>query len=163
MALGLKPGPKFGETLEAVETRQLEEMLRTREEALEWVKREYSRQALRQSAARVRLDDRNVRGVNGAAGIHVGAEVRAVNCLATSRLCLADVGRVDNAAGGGITKQKAHLDRNITGRSAGTDAQESDGDGLDISHTSKIYGRLVCATAARAGNAASSGSQRCAA
>ena len=42
MALGLKPGPKFGEILEAVETRQLEGNLRTREEALEWVKREYS-------------------------------------------------------------------------------------------------------------------------
>lgn len=41
IALGLKPGPKFGEILEAVETRQLEGTLRTREEALEWVKREY--------------------------------------------------------------------------------------------------------------------------
>ena len=41
IALGLKPGPKFGEILEAVETRQLEGSLRTREEALEWVKREY--------------------------------------------------------------------------------------------------------------------------
>src|SRR5947209_451253 len=41
MALGLKPGPKFGEILEAVETRQLEGALRTKEEALEWVKREY--------------------------------------------------------------------------------------------------------------------------
>ncbi len=42
IALGLKPGPKFGEILEAVETRQLEGTLRTREEALEWVKREHS-------------------------------------------------------------------------------------------------------------------------
>src|SRR5205809_5809789 len=42
IALGLKPGPKFGEILEAVETKQLEGTLRTREEALEWVKREYS-------------------------------------------------------------------------------------------------------------------------
>src|SRR3989475_2397860 len=42
MALVLKPGPKFGEILEAVETRQLEGTLRTREEALKWVKREYS-------------------------------------------------------------------------------------------------------------------------
>ena len=40
-ALGLKPGPQFGEILEAVETRQLEGALRTREEALEWVRREY--------------------------------------------------------------------------------------------------------------------------
>src|SRR5216117_3391475 len=39
--LGFKPGPKFGEILEAVETRQLEGTLRMREEALEWVKREY--------------------------------------------------------------------------------------------------------------------------
>jgi len=39
--LGLKPGPRFGEILEAVETRQLEGQLRTREEALEWVTREY--------------------------------------------------------------------------------------------------------------------------
>src|SRR6266568_7585784 len=42
IALGLKPGPRFGGILEAVETRQLEGTLRTREEALDWVKREYS-------------------------------------------------------------------------------------------------------------------------
>ncbi len=41
IALGLKPGPKFGEILEAAETRQLEGALRTRDEALDWVKREY--------------------------------------------------------------------------------------------------------------------------
>ena len=41
IALGLKPGPKFGEILEAVETRQLEGTLRTRDEALDWVQREY--------------------------------------------------------------------------------------------------------------------------
>ncbi|HEV2046663.1 MAG TPA: CCA tRNA nucleotidyltransferase [Chthoniobacterales bacterium] len=40
--LGFKPGPKFGEILEAVETRQLEGTLKDREEALDWVKREYS-------------------------------------------------------------------------------------------------------------------------
>jgi poly(A) polymerase len=42
IAFGLEPGPKFGEILEAVETRQLEGTLRNREEALEWLKREYS-------------------------------------------------------------------------------------------------------------------------
>jgi len=42
IALGLNPGPKFGEMLEAVETRQLEGALKTRAEALEWLKREYS-------------------------------------------------------------------------------------------------------------------------
>ena len=42
LALGLKPGPKFGEILEAVETQQLEGNLRTREEAIEGVEREYS-------------------------------------------------------------------------------------------------------------------------
>ena len=42
IALGMKPGPKFGEILEAVETRQLEGVLKEREEALEWVKREYA-------------------------------------------------------------------------------------------------------------------------
>lgn len=42
IGLGLKPGPTFGEILEAVETRQLEGTLGTREQALEWVKREYS-------------------------------------------------------------------------------------------------------------------------
>ena len=42
IALGLKPGPKFGEILETVETRQLEGTLRTRDEAIDWVKREYS-------------------------------------------------------------------------------------------------------------------------
>jgi poly(A) polymerase len=42
IALGLKPGPKFGEILEAAETRQLEGKLRTRDEALKWVRAEYS-------------------------------------------------------------------------------------------------------------------------
>jgi len=42
IAMGLKPGPRFGEILEAVETRQLEGTLRTRDEALNWVKREYA-------------------------------------------------------------------------------------------------------------------------
>jgi len=42
LALGLRPGPKIGEILEAVETRQLEGALRDREEALEWLKSEYS-------------------------------------------------------------------------------------------------------------------------
>src|SRR5437867_153318 len=42
IALGLEPSPKFSEILEAVETRQLEGSLRTREEALECVKHEYS-------------------------------------------------------------------------------------------------------------------------
>jgi poly(A) polymerase len=42
LALGLKPGPKFGEILEAVETRQLEGALTNRDEALAWVKQEYS-------------------------------------------------------------------------------------------------------------------------
>ncbi len=41
IALGMKPGPKFGEILEAVETRQLEGALKDREQALDWVKREY--------------------------------------------------------------------------------------------------------------------------
>src|SRR5881392_725392 len=41
IALGLKPGPRFGQILEAVETRQLEGTLRTREEAFEWVKKRY--------------------------------------------------------------------------------------------------------------------------
>ena len=42
IAMGMKPGPKFGEILEAVETRQLEGAFRNREEALEWIKGEYS-------------------------------------------------------------------------------------------------------------------------
>jgi poly(A) polymerase len=42
LALGLKPGPKIGEILEAVETRQLEGALRDREEALAWIRNEYS-------------------------------------------------------------------------------------------------------------------------
>jgi poly(A) polymerase len=41
ITMGMKPGPKFAEILEAVETRQLEGALKTREEALEWVKQEY--------------------------------------------------------------------------------------------------------------------------
>ncbi len=42
IALGLKPGPEFGEILEAVETRQLEGSLTSRAEALDWVVRAYS-------------------------------------------------------------------------------------------------------------------------
>ena len=42
IALGMKPGPKFGEILEAVETRQLEGALKDRQQALDWIKREYS-------------------------------------------------------------------------------------------------------------------------
>ena len=41
IALGLRPGPRFGEILEAVETRQLEGALKDRDEALAWVKGEY--------------------------------------------------------------------------------------------------------------------------
>ncbi|MFZ1220560.1 MAG: CCA tRNA nucleotidyltransferase [Chthoniobacterales bacterium] len=41
IAMGMKPGPMFGEILEAVETRQLEGALKDREEALEWVKSEF--------------------------------------------------------------------------------------------------------------------------
>jgi poly(A) polymerase len=43
IAMGLKPGPHFGEILEAVETRQLEGALKDREEALEWVREEVER------------------------------------------------------------------------------------------------------------------------
>jgi poly(A) polymerase len=42
IALGWKPGPKFKEVLDAVQTRQLEGALKTRDEALEWVKTEYA-------------------------------------------------------------------------------------------------------------------------
>ena len=38
LALGWKPGPKIGEILEAVQTRQLEGTLTSREEALTWIK-----------------------------------------------------------------------------------------------------------------------------
>src|SRR6184192_1547844 len=41
IALGMKPGPQFGEILEAVETRQLEGALKDREQALGWIKGEY--------------------------------------------------------------------------------------------------------------------------
>jgi poly(A) polymerase len=41
IALGLRPGPKFGEILEAVETKQLEGSFKDRQEALDWVKSEY--------------------------------------------------------------------------------------------------------------------------
>jgi poly(A) polymerase len=42
IAMGWKPGPKFKEVLEAVQTRQLEGTLTNREEALEWVRKEYA-------------------------------------------------------------------------------------------------------------------------
>jgi poly(A) polymerase len=41
ISIGMKPGPKFGEILEAVETRQLEGALKDRQEAIDWVKHEY--------------------------------------------------------------------------------------------------------------------------
>jgi len=43
--LGMKPGPKFGEILEAVETRQLEGALTSRDEALNWVRKEFANPA----------------------------------------------------------------------------------------------------------------------
>jgi poly(A) polymerase len=42
IAMGLKPGPKIGEILEAVQTRQLEGAFSDREAALAWLKQEYS-------------------------------------------------------------------------------------------------------------------------
>ena len=41
IALGWKPGPKFKTVLDAVQVRQLEGILRTREEAILWVEKEY--------------------------------------------------------------------------------------------------------------------------
>lgn len=41
LALGWKPGPRIGEILEAVQTRQLEGTLTRREEALAWLKAEF--------------------------------------------------------------------------------------------------------------------------
>ena len=42
LAIGLAPGPRFSEILEAVQSKQLESTLRTAEEAMDWVKAEYS-------------------------------------------------------------------------------------------------------------------------
>jgi len=42
LSLGWKPGPRFKEVLDAVQTRQLEETDLTREEALAWIQSEYS-------------------------------------------------------------------------------------------------------------------------
>ena len=42
MAIGFAPGPRFSEILEAVQSRQLEGTLKTAEEALEWVRAEYT-------------------------------------------------------------------------------------------------------------------------
>ena len=41
ISLGAKPGPQFGKILQAVKDAQLENMITTKEEALEWVLREY--------------------------------------------------------------------------------------------------------------------------
>lgn len=41
LKLGWKPGPNIGRILEAVQTRQLEGSLTTREQALEWISREF--------------------------------------------------------------------------------------------------------------------------
>jgi tRNA nucleotidyltransferase/poly(A) polymerase len=41
IAMGWKPGPKFKTVLDAVQVRQLEGTLRTREEALSWVKKKF--------------------------------------------------------------------------------------------------------------------------
>lgn len=41
LRLGWKPGPAIGKVLEAVQTRQLEGALHSREEALAWIEREY--------------------------------------------------------------------------------------------------------------------------
>jgi len=39
IALGWKPGPHFAEILEAVQNRQLEGTLNSRQEALEWIEK----------------------------------------------------------------------------------------------------------------------------
>jgi len=56
IALGMKPGPKFGEILEAVQTRQLEGALKDRQEALDWIKREFV------SSSKGKTDRRPTRG-----------------------------------------------------------------------------------------------------
>ena len=43
LSLGLKPGPRIGEILDAVETRQLEGGFKDRQDALDWVKQEFLR------------------------------------------------------------------------------------------------------------------------
>ena len=52
IALGMKPGPEFGEILEAVETRQLEGELKDRQQALDWIKREYASDAKAKKSGR---------------------------------------------------------------------------------------------------------------
>ena len=42
IAMGWKPGPKFKTVLDAVQVRQLEGILRTRQEAISWVEKEYA-------------------------------------------------------------------------------------------------------------------------
>jgi hypothetical protein len=44
--LGLKPGPIFKELLEAVQSRQLEGTLATREDALAWIREELGRRSI---------------------------------------------------------------------------------------------------------------------
>jgi poly(A) polymerase len=41
IGMGLRPGPRFGEILEAVQSRQLEGELTNREEALDFVRKEF--------------------------------------------------------------------------------------------------------------------------
>jgi poly(A) polymerase len=42
IALGLKPGPRFKEILDAVQSRQLEGTLTTSEAAVDWIKEEFA-------------------------------------------------------------------------------------------------------------------------
>ena len=44
IALGYQPGPQFGEMLSAIEDAQLEGRLKSREEAQEFVRREFPRE-----------------------------------------------------------------------------------------------------------------------
>ena len=53
IAMGLKPGPRFGEILEAAETRQLEGGFKDREDALAWLAREYAREEGERSTSNV--------------------------------------------------------------------------------------------------------------
>jgi poly(A) polymerase len=46
IALGWRPGPKFKAVLDAVQVRQLEGILRSREEAISWVEREFTARSL---------------------------------------------------------------------------------------------------------------------
>src|SRR5437762_6571423 len=69
--------------------------------------------ALRQAGADVRFDVRDIAGVDGAVGVHVGAEICSIKRLSDSRFGLRDIAGIHRAVGIGVADEHTHLHTNV--------------------------------------------------